>query len=48
MQDAANIQTRIRDLNTEVDKLEKDIQKKQEKLDNLNKSIEDKKKISLS
>lgn len=44
MQDAANIQTRIRDLNTEVDKLEKDIQKKQEKLDNLNKSIEDKKK----
>lgn len=44
MQDAANIQSHIRDLNAEADKLEKAIQKKQEKLDALNKSVEDKKK----
>lgn len=44
MQDAANIQGRIRDLTAESGKLEKAIQKKQEKLDALNKSIEGKKK----
>lgn len=44
MQDAANIQSHIRDLNAAADKLEKAIQKKQEKLDALNKSVEDKKK----